>query len=88
MEQDLGLPQLADAAAAEAHAAKLLALYSGALHLADSLDARDRGPGDTLVVVAADALLAPQLLGSAPAPPPSDRLRAMLQVARLPSCRA
>lgn len=78
VEQHLGLPPLGGPEAAEAHAARVLALYSAALPLADGLDARDRGPGDALVAVAADALLAPHLRDP-PHPLPAT-LRAMLQV--------
>ena len=55
-------------------------MYGGALHLSEALDARDRGHGDTLVALAADALLAPHLPPRAPLPPPPATLRAMLQV--------
>lgn len=75
IEQDLGLPELADAAAAEAHAGVLLSAYAAAAPLADGLDPRDGGPGDALVGLAADALLAPR----AAAPDRAAVLRAMLQ---------
>lgn len=76
IEQDLGLPDFADAPAAEAHAGALLGVYADAAPLSEGLDPRDRGAGDELVGLAADALLAPRAAGA-------DRtatLRAMLQV--------
>lgn len=81
MEQDLGLPELGGAAAAEAHAAALLATYAAALPLSEGLDPRDRGPGDALVGLAADALLAPLAAGAGR----RATLRAMLQVPLLPA---
>lgn len=86
MESDLGLPELREGAAGEARAMALLREYASALPLSDGVDPRDRAPGDSLVALAADALLAPHVAnlthvgGSLGPSDAAARLRAMLQV--------
>jgi hypothetical protein len=55
---DLGLPEFSTAADAEAHAVELLRLYQTVQWLAEGADPKDRGAGDLLVTLAADALMA------------------------------
>ncbi|KAL4447959.1 hypothetical protein ABPG75_005178 [Micractinium tetrahymenae] len=57
LEAELGLPALASPADAEAHAARLLALYEGHMHLSAGLDEKERGHGEELVALAVEALL-------------------------------
>ena len=55
---DLGLPEFGAGAEAEAHAVELLRLYQTVGWLAEGADPKDRGPGDALVALAADTLMA------------------------------
>lgn len=59
---DLGGPAFSDAAAAQAHAQRLLAQYAAVLPLSQGLDERERGPADELLWLAAAALMAASAL--------------------------
>jgi hypothetical protein len=61
VEADLGLPEMPDAAAGQAQARALLHAYEQSLELSLDVDPRDRALGDSLVALAADALLAPHV---------------------------
>lgn len=61
---DLGLPH-GTAAAAEAHALKLLTLYKHSLTLCQGLDPKEKAPGDDLIPLAVASLMAARSLSSA-----------------------
>lgn len=77
IEEDLGLPEHATAADAEARAARLVALHAraAAAAAADGLDPKERGAADGCLAAAAGALLAAWRLEGAPRSP-----RRLLQV--------
>lgn len=57
IQADLGSPGFTDAAAAEAHAQRLLQGYAAALPFYEGMDERERGPADELLWQAAAALV-------------------------------
>ena len=64
IQHDLGLiPE--SAAAAEAHAIKLVKLYKHSLSLCKGLDPKEKGPGDDLIPLAVASLMAARHLDMA-----------------------